>query len=246
MAGLLLRCERTTAILFTGWTATPVSVDKLTGDSLPYTDNLVNLIVSENLGGVPMDEVMRILAPGGTAYIKTGGEWNKAVKPRPEQIDEWTHSMYDATNNAVSSDSIVGPPHQIQWVAGPQWARSHDHLSSISGAVSSGGRIFYIVDEAPMALVILEPDWHLVARDAFNGVLLWKRRIPKWQWHLRGFRTGPSDLSRRLVAVGSRVYVTLGIDGPLVALDAGDGAGRIDRPATPRLYTGAFAAPGVC
>ncbi|MHC4225954.1 MAG: class I SAM-dependent methyltransferase, partial [Planctomycetota bacterium] len=105
----------------------PVSVDKLTGDSLPYTDNLVNLIVSENLGGVPMDEVMRILAPGGTAYIKTGAEWEKAVKPRPEQIDEWTHSMYDATNNAVSSDSIVGPPHQIQWVAGPQWARSHDH-----------------------------------------------------------------------------------------------------------------------
>ncbi|MHC4145639.1 MAG: hypothetical protein ACYSUD_12775, partial [Planctomycetota bacterium] len=74
-----------------------------------------------------------------------------------------------------------------------------------------------------MALVILEPDWHLVARDAFNGVLLWKRRIPKWQWHLRGFRTGPSDLSRRLVAVGSRVYVTLGIDGPLVALDAATG-----------------------
>ncbi|TKJ33650.1 MAG: hypothetical protein CEE38_19890 [Planctomycetes bacterium B3_Pla] len=201
----------------------PVSVDQLTGDSLPFTNNLVNLVVSEDLGGVPMDEVMRVLAPGGTAYIKTGGEWEKTVKPRPEQIDEWTHSMYDATNNAVSSDSIVGPPHQIQWVVGPQWARSHDHLSSVSGAVSAGGRIFYIVDEAPMALVILEPDWHLVARDAFNGVLLWKRRIPKWQWHLRGFRTGPSDLSRRLVAVGSRVYVTLGIDGPLVAMNAATG-----------------------
>jgi len=198
----------------------PVSIDQLRDDRLPYADNLVNLVVSEDLGGLSMGEVMRVLAPGGRAYIKTGGEWEKTVKPRPEQIDEWTHSMYDATNNAVSNDSIVGPPHQLQWVAGPQWARSHDHLSSISGAVSSGGRIFYIIDEAPMALVILEPDWHLVARDAFNGVLLWKRRIPKWQWHLRGFRTGPSDLSRRLVAVGSRVYVTLGIDGPLVALDA--------------------------
>ena len=201
----------------------PISVDKLSGERLPYADNLVNLIVSEDLGGVSTDEVMRALAPGGTAYIKTGGTWKKTIKPRPEQIDEWTHSMYDATNNAVSNDSIVGPPNRLQWVAGPQWARSHDHLSSISGAVSSGGRIFYIVDEAPIALVILEPDWHLVARDAFSGVLLWKRRIPKWQWHLRAFRTGPSDLSRRLVAVGDRVYVTLGIDGPLVALDAATG-----------------------
>ncbi|MEA3226173.1 MAG: PQQ-binding-like beta-propeller repeat protein, partial [Planctomycetota bacterium] len=68
-----------------------------------------------------------------------------------------------------------------------------------------------------------EPDWHLVARDAFSGVFLWKRRIPKWQWHLRAFRTGPSDLSRRLVAVGNRVYATLGVDGPLVALNAATG-----------------------
>ncbi|UCD50806.1 MAG: PQQ-binding-like beta-propeller repeat protein, partial [Phycisphaerales bacterium] len=89
--------------------------------------------------------------------------------------------------------------------------------------VSAGGRIFYIVDEAPIALVILEPDWHLVARDAFSGVLLWKRRIPKWQWHLRAFPTGPSDLSRRLVAAGDSVYVTLDIDGPRVALDAATG-----------------------
>ena len=207
----------------TGGTYGPVSVDQLEGDQLPYADNLVNLVVSENLDGVSMDEVVRVLAPGGTAYIRTDGKWKKTVKPRPDQIDEWTHAMYDATNNAVSNDSIVGPPKQIQWVAGPQWARSHDHLASISGAVSAGGRIFYIIDEAPIALVVLEPDWHLVARDAFNGVLLWKRRIPKWQWHLRAFRTGPSDLSRRLVAVGDRVYVTLGIDGPLVALDAATG-----------------------
>jgi len=201
----------------------PVSIDQLAGDRLPYADNIVNLVVSDDLSGVSMDEVMRVLAPGGAAYVKTGGAWKREVKPRPEQIDEWTHAMYDATNNAVSNDSIVGPPRQIQWVAGPQWARSHDHLSSISGAVSAGGRIFYIIDEAPIALVVLEPDWHLVARDAFSGVLLWKRRIPKWQWHLRAFRTGPSDLSRRLVAVGDRVYVTLGIDEALVALDAATG-----------------------
>ena len=31
----------------------PVSVDRLSGNHLPYTDNLINLIVAENLGPFP-------------------------------------------------------------------------------------------------------------------------------------------------------------------------------------------------
>lgn len=200
-----------------------VSVERFDGQWLPYTDNLVNLVVSENLGDVSVDELMRVLAPGGVAYVKSGDKWTKKVKPRPAEIDEWTHFLYDASNNAVSKDSVVGPPRQLQWVAEPEWARSHDHLASVSALVSSGGRIFYIVDEGPTAAVVLQPQWFLIARDAFSGVLLWKRAISKWQWHLRGFRSGPSDLSRRLVADGDRVYVTLDIDGPVSALDAATG-----------------------
>lgn len=200
-----------------------VSVERLEDNYLPYTDNLVNLIVSENPSDIPMAEVMRVLCPNGVAYIRKNGKWTKLVKPRPPEIDEWTHFLYDATNNAVSNDSVVGPPHQLQWVAGPEWARSHDHLASVSASVSAGGRIFYIVDEGPIAAVALQPGWYLAANDAFSGVLLWKRPMPKWQWHLRGFRSGPSDLSRRLVAIGDRVYVTLEIDGPLIALDAATG-----------------------
>jgi outer membrane protein assembly factor BamB len=155
--------------------------------------------------------------------MKTPDTWKKTVKRRPSEVDEWTHFLHDASNNAVSDDSVVGPPHQLQWVAGPRWARSHDHLASLSAAVSSGGRIFYIVDEAPIAAVVLEPKWYLVARDALSGVFLWKRPISPWQWHLRGFRSGPSDLARRLVAVGDRLYVTLGIDAPLSVLRATTG-----------------------
>jgi outer membrane protein assembly factor BamB/SAM-dependent methyltransferase len=200
-----------------------VSVDRLQSNRLPYVDNLVNLVVSEKLGKIAINEVMRVLAPDGVAYIKNADRWAKIVKPRPDQIDEWTHFLYDSTNNAVSNDIIVGPPNQLQWVAGPGWARSHDHLASVSAAVCCGGRIFYIVDEGPITAVVLQPNWYLVARDAFSGVFLWKRPIPKWQWHLRGFRSGPSDLARRLVAVGERVYVTLDIAGPLSALDAATG-----------------------
>ena len=209
-----------------------VSVNQFDGKRLPYVDNLVNLIISEDRPTVSMDEVMRVLAPEGVAYIKSGEQWIKTVKARPGEIDEWTHFLHDATNNAVSADSVVGPPNQLQWVGGPKWARSHDHLASVSAVVSSGGRLFYIVDEAPTAAVVLQPQWNLVARDAFNGVILWKRPIPKWQFHLRGFRSGPSDLCRRLVAADDRVYVTLGNDAPLSALDAATGKTVMDYQGT--------------
>ena len=200
-----------------------VSVELFAGNRLPYTDNLVNLIVSEDLGRVSMREVMRVLCPNGVAYVKKGRTWTRTVKQRSKELDEWTHFLHDATNNAVANDSVVGPPHHVQWVGDLKWARSHDHLASVSAVVSSGGRIFYIVDEAQTASVALPAKWFLVARDAFNGVILWKRPIGPWEGHLRGFRSGPAELPRRLVAVNDRVYVTLGYGKPTTVLDAATG-----------------------
>ena len=203
-----------------------VSVDRFDGKRLPYVDNLVNLVVIRDAGcGVRDEEILRVLAPGGVAVTLNPqlSTVNSVRKPVPGEIDEWTHWMYDASNNAVSNDSVVGVPHRLQWIGSPKWARSHDHLASVSAVVSAGGRVFSIVDEGPTAAVVLDPKWSLIARDAFSGVVLWKRPIERWQWHLRGFRSGPSDLARRLVAVGDRVYVTLGIDAPLSALDAATG-----------------------
>jgi outer membrane protein assembly factor BamB len=196
-----------------------VSVDVFDGKALPYTDNLVNLLVADQLGGVPMAEVTRVLAPRGVAVI--GGR--KTVKPWPRDIDEWTHFLYDASGNAVAKDRRVASPRRIQWMAGPKRCRHHDALASMSAMTSSRGRLFYIFDEGPTALMHRPPKWRLIARDAFNGVLLWKREIPTWVTHLFYFRTGPVQMPRRLVSVGDRVFVTLGFDAPVSALDAATG-----------------------
>jgi len=200
-----------------------VSVEQWDSSFLPYTDNLANLVVSEDLGKVPLTEVMRVLCPEGVAYIKKNNTWIKMVKPRPPEIDEWTHYLHDPSNNAVAHDSVVAPPYHYQWIAGARWARSHDHLASVSAAVSTGGRIFYIADEGSISSVALPDQWSLIARDGFNGVLLWKRRIEPWEDHLRGFRSGPAGLARRLVAVNDRVYVTLGYGKEVTALEAATG-----------------------
>jgi len=206
-----------------------VTVDCLRGGHLPYAEGTVRLLVADDLGPVPMDEVMRVLCPGGVSYVggpglrSLGEGGKKTVKPVPAEIDEWTHGLHDPSNNPVSHDTVAGPPHHLQWVGGPAWARSHDHLSSCSVVVSSGGRVFAIVDEGPTAAVALPSKWRLVARDAYSGVVLWKRVVDPWEGRLRGFRTGPAALMRRLVAVGDTVYATLGYGKPVTALDAATG-----------------------
>lgn len=201
----------------------PISVDQFDGKHLPYVDSSVNLMVAEDLGGVTIDEAMRVLAPDGVLLTRENGRWAKAVKPCPKAIDEWPHYLHDGSNNAVSKDTAVGPPRHIQWVSRPRWTRHHDRMSSFNAMVSAGGRVFFIVDEGHRASVVLPPEWRLVARDAFNGKLLWKRRIESWHPHLWPLKNGPAQLPRRLVAIGERVFATLAYDAPVSALDATTG-----------------------
>ncbi|NQU20648.1 MAG: PQQ-binding-like beta-propeller repeat protein, partial [Candidatus Nealsonbacteria bacterium] len=201
----------------------PLSFDTFDGKHLPYIDNFANLIVVSEREKVTDAEIQRVLAPLGVAYVKQGNRWSKTVKPRPPAMDEWTHYLHDPTGNAVSHDSLVEPPRQYQWVGGSRYSRQHDHMSSVSAVVTSGGRVFYIFDEATRASILTPPRWRVIARDAFNGTVLWKRNIDRWHQHLWPLKSGPQLMARRLVAVGNRVYVTLGIDGPLTALDAATG-----------------------
>ncbi|MFO8012583.1 MAG: PQQ-binding-like beta-propeller repeat protein, partial [Phycisphaerae bacterium] len=204
----------------------PVSVDRLAGNRLPYIDHFVNLVVVEDAGAVGMDEIRRVLAPGGVACVKNGDGWTKTSKPRPAALDDWTHYLHDPSNNAVSRDTAVGPPRRMQWCGSPRYGRHHDRMSSVTAVVAAGGRVFSISDEAPRFSILSPPEWQLIARDASNGTVLWKRDIEKWFNHLWPLKSGPANLPRRLVASGGTVYATLAIDAPLTAIDAATGETR--------------------
>ncbi len=214
-----------------------VSVQRWSKDYLPYADDLANLIVMPNAKcRVKNEEIARVLAPIGVALLPKGikfqvsgftpqpsGEWTKYTKPIPPEIDEWTHYLHGPDNNAVAQDTKAGIPKHLRWIGDPKHARAHEQLASVSAMVTAGGRLFYIVDEGLRADIRMPARWRLVARNAFNGVILWKREITKWADHLHGFRQGPSDLPFRLVALGDTVCVTLGTDQPVSALDAATG-----------------------
>jgi outer membrane protein assembly factor BamB len=201
----------------------PVSVDRLTGDRLPYIDRLVNLLVAEDLQGIPMEEILRVLVPRGVAYLKRDGAWTKTVKPVPAEVDDWTHYLHGPDGNPAGRDTEIGPPRQLQWLGSPRWSRHHDRMASMSALVSNQGRLFYVMDEGSRISILLPPKWMLIARDGYNGVVLWKRPLEDWQNHLWPLKSGPTQLARRLVAEGDRVYVTLGYSSPITALDAATG-----------------------
>ncbi|MBN2316647.1 MAG: PQQ-binding-like beta-propeller repeat protein [Sedimentisphaerales bacterium] len=208
--------------------------------------------------GLSMDEIFRVLTPFGSVYIDTSkrstewtgsleeellnsgfeqkrfaGGWLRAVKPWPKEIDEWTHYLHGADGNPVAQDRVVAPPKHFQWVSDPLWMRSHESDSSVRTLVTSHGRLFYIGDEAPISLVgdhDLPDKWFLTARDAFNGVELWKVPIKDWGW--RSWKPSwftprpggiPLNIEKRLVAVNDTVYVTLGYRAPVSQLDAKTG-----------------------
>lgn len=160
-----------------------------------------------------------MLAPRGTAFFPRGRGWETVVKPVPDDIDDWPMHLYAADNNAVSRDRVVGPPRRSQWRSGPQWTRSHEFMSSLTAMVSMDGRLFHVMDEGSRVSPLLPAKWRLVAQDAFNGTVLWKRDLPSWHTHLWPVKSGPAQLQRRLVATGDAVYLPLGVGAPVSALD---------------------------
>ncbi len=192
-----------------------VSVDYCSFKYLPYARDMVDLVVAEEYGklaksGLAVEEVMRVLCPGGTAFIggvtkgaladekvrgarpvKIGGRtWVRMVKGPLQGVDEWGQYLHDAGRSGVSRDRLVGPPTGLRWVGGFPWVLGADRDSSM---VTSGGRIFYriVIDRR-------RKSGKIAARDAYNGILLWEKdvpRVPPWD----GF-----------VAAGDRLFTVQG------------------------------------
>ncbi len=189
------------------------AVEPWTAPFLPYADNVVNVLVAENPGRISRAEMLRVLAPLGTLWTKRGDAWQATQKPWPKSFDEWTHARHGADGNMVSRDAAVKAPTGLRWIAGPaqdaggrKWY--YDHV-----LVSSAGRNFYVYED------------QIVARDAFNGRLLWTRAAKAYTFKESGtsgaLKLGSRTSKVRPVALGNRLYAA--IDGQLVALDAATG-----------------------
>jgi outer membrane protein assembly factor BamB len=218
-----------------------VSADTASPARLPYTDSIANLVVVEQPAplakqGLTEREVLRVVCPGGAAWI--GGE--TARRWRRDGRDEWRQWRHDAARSQTSGDLLAGPPRRLRWIDGPR--RSRNHKDYPWAVVSANGRHFAACDEGPR-FYTAPARRVLVARDAYNGLLLWKRALLRPQKPDRRATFRPATLC----AVGDRVYIVLRDGGRLVELDAATGRTLRtfeERPTVVALLDGALLLSG--
>lgn len=134
------------------------AVEEWNAATLPYGDNVVNLLVVDKAGQVSRDEMMRVLAPGGVLCVReAGGKWTRTVKPRPPGMDDWPQWRHGADRNPVSKDTLVDVPGRIQWLSF-QGKQGKEMLTA-------GGRN-YTSDSGLLRV-----------RDSFNGLPLWNVKV---------------------------------------------------------------------
>ena len=196
-----------------------ISVNRwASGKRLPYAENLVNLVLIEEERKVPLAEAVRVLRPAGVVLaegdqvpesvlkkagledvqtVRAGGDWALARKTWPAEMDDWSHSRHGPDGNAVSADKLVQKSERIRWLAGP--------LVHASNIVTAGGRFY---------------THGVIARDAFNGLLLWDRKLETPPSRIDGSWHGVKG-SVLPVASADRLYVVN--EGKLQALDGATG-----------------------
>ncbi len=201
-----------------------VSVVGWNGKKLPYIDNLATLVVCEDASIAPTKELLRVVRPYGALAVKRDGRWTVTVKPKLKGADEWEQHYHGADNNAVADDTLVGPPRRYQWLAEPEWQRSHLALPSMNSMVTAKGRLFTVEDMASAEHPALPGKYALVARDAYNGIVLWRVMFPDWHpIHTRD-KEMPVQIQRRLAVVGDSVFCTPGYSAPVTEFNAATGA----------------------
>ena len=215
-------------------------------NTLPYADNMVDVVIATRadagtLSRLPASEVLRVLTPEGRAIIATTGgtteqqvrQWAQAgkagdvkirktdsgvwllfSKPPLAGVDDWSHWEHSPDNNPVSTDTVIKAPYMTQFLAEPYY------IGMPAITTAAGGRTFLATGH--IAHHVREWDMinKLIARNGYNGTVLWQRDLPD------GY------LAHRSAFVATKdIFYMLDGDGCLM-LDARTGAekGRIQIP----------------
>ena len=153
-----------------------VSASLFDGKTIPCIDELVNVVVVE--GGNLADEgdharpgSRRHGAGAGRRQVAEAREGvarrYRSVEPVPAQCGQQRRvTGQGRTAAAVEVD---------RWH--DRWARSHMSAVTTISMVTAGGRLYTIEDLETVEYHRLPGKYFLIARDAFNGMELWKRPL---------------------------------------------------------------------
>lgn len=141
------------------------------GQSLPYTDYMFNLILSERAvngdrSSVDAPQLFRMLRPQTGVAVLDGAAGSFFRRGPLDGIGEWTHMYANPANTSCSADTHVHGRLQLQWFGepGPQKMLNRHHRTA--APLWKNGRLFIPGND------------QVFASDAYNGTLLWTKKIP--------------------------------------------------------------------
>lgn len=152
---------------------------------LHLANDLADLVVGTQVGAAPKEEVLRILRPEGRAIV----DGKEIVKPYPANTDEWTHPYHGPDNNPLSLDRVAKRPYLTHFMVEP-WYCPLPQMTVISA-----GRMFKVFGDRSSAIPQEGLLNTLLAMNAFNGTILWKRDLPPgFMIHRNTFVATPKTL----------------------------------------------------
>jgi len=218
-----------------------MAIERMTLPPLPYLNNLVDLLVIDDMAalsalGVDAREAERVVVPGGVLAFRQEGAWKITRKSWPEGMDDWTHPNHDAGGNRSSSDKFVHAPFGYKWIDGipvpeiffsPPPTNGLLAFGDCKAMVTANGRFFELSPTEPENIhqPFEDVTLFLVARDAFNGLLLWKQPLGKFKGsNLAVPWSAPSGgiYSAAIIASAERVFAIQ--NGKLTAFNTQTGA----------------------
>ncbi|GMV83351.1 MAG: hypothetical protein AMXMBFR7_45350 [Planctomycetota bacterium] len=200
-----------------------------------YGSTIFNLIVVEDsasLGAAKLADLYRMLVPDGVLALRQPPS-SYAAETKALGMETLTLSGFAGVYRKPVKPFEWKPSDSLKWRAG---MRAHMAFG-ICGPTHGAGR-FYYREGLESAGGWPNDTSQLVARDAYNGRVLWVKQenVPFSQWRASQFAQGNwsmcADETGRLFAVTS--------DGKLVCLDGATGEPRfvlLDKGATPSYIT---------
>ena len=146
-----------------------VFVNRADLESIHLADNLADAaqVAPSAAESVAKEEVLRVLHPGGKAFI--GAE--EIVKPSADGTDDWSYPYHGPDNNPQSADQVARAPYLTQFIAEPKFAPSPAVTVASAGRVFRAcGHLAHKANQNPMLNTLL-------AVNAYNGTILWKRPL---------------------------------------------------------------------
>ncbi|MCH7729844.1 MAG: PQQ-binding-like beta-propeller repeat protein, partial [Planctomycetes bacterium] len=112
-------------------------------------------------------------AENTTSHLDDMGTWVQFDKPAMAGADDWSHWEKGPDNNPVSRDQVIRAPYMTQFMAKPFY------IGMPSVTTASDGRTFLAIGH----IAHHRREWNmlnkLVARNGYNGTILWERKFPE-------------------------------------------------------------------